>query len=290
MIGVSSMPRRGRRASTSSSYRERVLRALVEIERDTARVPELEALAREACLSPFHFHRVFSAIVGEGPAEYARRLRLERAAHDLTLSQDVISAIARRAGYARQESFTRAFQARYGATPSAFRREQRGRWAPAPSGESRVGRVEVVPALRVAFIRHVGPYEQAPAQFERLTRWAGSRAKRGTKQEPLLLGVAHDNPALTPASQLRFDCCVAIVDDVKRGEGDVAIQTVLGGRYAVAVHQGSFATLAQTYRWLARDFLPQQGLVLRPAPAVEIYLTPPDTRTTDGITEVLLPV
>jgi AraC family transcriptional regulator len=207
------------------------------------------------------------------------------------MSDDAVSAIARRAGYARQESFTRAFQARYGATPSAFRREQRGRWAPAPSGEARVGRVEVVPALRVAFIRHVGPYEQAPAQFERLTQWAGSRAKRrGAKQEPLLLGIAHDNPALTPASQLRFDCCLAIADDVKRGEGDVGIQTVLGGRYAAAVHQGSFATLAQTYRWLARDFLPQQKLIFRPAPAVEIYLTLPDTEATDGITEVLLPV
>jgi AraC family transcriptional regulator len=285
------MARRGRRATTSSSYRERVLRALVEIERDPGRAPELDALAREACLSAFHFHRVFSAIVGEGPAEYARRLRLERAAHDLTMSDDAVSAIARRAGYARQESFTRAFQTRYGATPSAFRREQRGRWAPAPSGESRVGRVEVIPAVRVAFIRHVGPYEQAPAQFERLMQWAGSLAtRRGTKQEPLLLGIAHDNPALTPASQLRFDCCVAVTDDVRHGEGDVGIETVLGGRYAAAVHQGSFATLARTYRWLARDFLPQQGLVLRPAPSVEIYLTPPDTGATDGITEVLLPV
>ena len=285
------MPRRGRRASTSSSYRERVLRALVEIERDPARVLELEALAREACLSPFHFHRVFTAIVGEGPAEYGRRLRLERAAHALALSDDAVSAIARRAGYARQESFTRAFQARYGATPSAFRKEQRGRWAPAPSGESRVGRVEVVPPLRVAFIRHVGPYEQAPAQFERLMQWAGSLAKRrGDKEEPLLLGIAHDNPALTPAHQLRFDCCIAIADDVTRGEGDVAIQTVLGGRYAVAVHQGSFATLAQTYRWLTRDFLPQQKLAFRPAATVEIYLTPPNVEATDGLTEVLLPV
>jgi AraC family transcriptional regulator len=285
------MARRGRRATTSSSYRERVLRALVEIERDPGRAPELDALAREACLSAFHFHRVFSAIVGEGPAEYARRLRLERAAHDLTLSQDAVSTIARRAGYARQESFTRAFQARYGATPSAFRREQRGRWAPAPSGVSRVGRVEAVPALRVAFIRHVGPYEQAPAQFERLMQWAGSGARRsGAQQEPLLLGIAHDNPAVTPASRLRFDCCVALADDVRRGEGDVGIQTVLGSRYAAAVHQGSFATLAQTYRWLARDFLPEQRLVLRSAPAVEIYLTPPDSGAADGITEVLLPV
>jgi AraC family transcriptional regulator len=287
------MAPRGRRASTSSSYRERVLRALVEIERDPGRAPELDALAREACLSPFHFHRVFSAVVGEAPAEYARRLRLERAAHDLSVSEDAVSAIARRAGYARQESFTRAFQARYGATPSAFRAAQKGRWAATPKapGESRTARVEEVPPLRVAFIRHVGPYEQAPAQFDRLAQWAGARAKRRRQsQEPLFLGIAHDNPALTPASLLRFDCCVAVFDDLERGEGDVGIQTLFGGRYAAAVHQGSFTTLAQTYAWLAREFLPSHQLVLRRAPAVEIYLTPPDVNATDGITEVLLPV
>ena len=289
------MARRGLRESTASSYRERVLRALVEIERDPGRAAELGALAREACLSPFHFHRVFSAIVGEGPAEYARRLRLERAAHELTVSGDAVHAIARRAGYARHESFTRAFRARYGATPSVFRATQRGRWAPAAATQASahvmVGRVEVVPPLRVAFIRHVGSYEQAPAQFERLTRWAGAHARRrGAKQEPLLLGIAHDDPGLTPASHLRFDCCVAIADDVRRGEDDIGIQTVLGGRYASAVHHGSFATLAQTYRWLAREFLPQQQLVTRRAPAVEIYLTRPDTDATDGLTEVLLPV
>jgi AraC family transcriptional regulator len=285
------MPRRGRRAATSASYRERVLRALVQIERDTGGAPSLDVLARDACLSPFHFHRVFSAIVGEGPAEYARRLRLERAAHDLATSDDAVSAISRRAGYARQESFTRAFQAQYGSTPSAFRAAQRGRWKPEVASESRPARVEDMPPLRVAFIRHVGPYEQVPAQFERLARWAGARARRRRDtKEQLFLGIAHDNPSLTPPSLLRFDCCVAVSDDMQRGEDDIGVQTVLGGRYAAAVHQGSFATLERTYAWLARDFLPRQQLALRRAPAVEIYLTPPDVNASDGITEVLLPV
>jgi hypothetical protein len=48
--------------------------------------------------------------------------------------------------------------------------------------------------------------------------------------------------------------------------------------------------LATTYRWLALDYLPKEGLELRRAPAVEIYLTPPDVDATDGLTEVLLPV
>ena len=266
-----------------------MLRTLVEIERDPTKPLALYALAREAFLSPFHFHRVFSALVGEGPAEYQRRLRLEQAAHDLALSTETIQRIARRAGYARQESFTRAFRARFGSTPSAFRAEHRGRWTRVASGESRQGRVEDVPPLRVAFIRHVGPYEGVPAQFDRLARWAAA-AGHTLDAAPLFLGMAHDNPALTPPEKLRFDCCVAIGAGVRRGEGDIGVATVLGARYAVASHRGSFATLATTYRWLALEFLPKEGLALRRAPAVEIYLTPPDVNATDGLTEVLLPV
>ena len=40
------------------------------IESDPALNPSLDTLAGHACLSPFHFHRVFRAIVGENPAEY----------------------------------------------------------------------------------------------------------------------------------------------------------------------------------------------------------------------------
>ena len=283
------MPRQERPATTYS-YHERVLKSLVEIERDPAKPLALEALAREAFLSPFHFHRVFSALVGEGPAEYQRRLRLEQAAHDLAVSTETIQRIAKRAGYARQESFTRAFRAHFGSTPSAFRAEHRGKWARSLSGESRRGRVEVVPPMRVAFIRHLGPYEDVPAQFDRLSRWAAAAGGQMRDAAPLFLGVAHDNPALTPPNKLRFDCCVAISADVRRGEGQIGVTTALGARYAVAVHRGSFATLATTYRRLALDYLPKEGLVLRRAPAVEIYLTPPDVEATDGLTEVLLPV
>lgn len=282
------MPRQERPATTHS-YHERVLRSLVEIERDVSRPLSLDEMAREAFLSPFHFHRVFSALVGEGPAEYQRRLRLERAAHDLAMSDETIHKISRRAGYARQESFTRAFRSRFGATPSAFRAEQRGKWKRPLPGEARHGRVEVMPPLRVAFIRHVGPYEGVPAQFDRLARWASATGNM-RDVAPLFLGMAHDNPALTPPEKLRFDCCIAIGAGVRRGDGDIGVASVLGARYAIAVHRGSFATLATTYRWLALDYLPGEHLVLRRAPAVEIYLTPPDVDATDGLTEVLLPV
>jgi AraC family transcriptional regulator len=263
------------------------MRAVVAIERDLDAALSLSELADHACLSPFHFHRLFTAVVGEGPAEYVRRLRLERAAHELSTTQRAVADIGREAGYGSQSAFTRAFRARFGSAPGVFRHE-RGRWA-GPLAERRtlVGRIEMLAPLRVAFVRHVGPYDQVRPVFERLAIWAAARA---SNIEPLFLGLAHDDPSITPAAQLRFDCCIEVTPQV-RAEGDIGVTEVGGGEYASAVHRGPFDRLAETYGWLALDFMPREGRSMRKAPCVEIYLTPPErTPPAELLTEVLIPV
>jgi AraC family transcriptional regulator len=267
---------------------ERVMRAVVAIERDLDATLSLPELADHACLSPFHFHRLFTAVVGEPPAEYVRRLRLERAAHELSTSHRSVADIGRETGYGSQSAFTRAFGERFGCAPGVFRERERGRWA-GPVVEQRrlVGRIETVAPLRVAFVRHVGPYDQVRPVFERLAVWAAARA---LELEPLFLGLAHDNPRITPAAQLRFDCCIEVTANV-RGESDVGVTEVCGGEYATAVHRGPFDRLAETYAWLALDFMPREGRSMRKAPCVEIYLTPPErTPPAELLTEVLVPV
>jgi AraC family transcriptional regulator len=267
---------------------ERVMRAVVAIERDLNATLSLPELAAHACLSPFHFHRLFAAVVGEPPAEYIRRLRLERAAHELATSRRAVTDIGREAGYGSQSAFTRAFGERFGCAPGVFRERERERWAgPVVEQRKLVGRIERVAPLSVAFVRHVGPYDQVRPVFERLTAWAAARAPA---VEPLLLGLAHDNPSITPAAQLRFDCCIEVTPTM-RGEGDVGVTEVCGGEYATAVHRGPFDRLAETYAWLALDFMPRKGRSMRMAPCVEIYLTPPErTPPAELITEVLVPI
>jgi AraC family transcriptional regulator len=258
------------------------MRAVVAIERDLDADLSLLDLADHACLSPFHFHRLFTAVVGESPAEYVRRLRLERAAHELSTSQRAVGDIAREAGYGSQSAFTRAFGERFGCAPGEFRERERGRWAGrVVEPRKLVGRIETVAPLRVAFVRHIGPYDQARPVFERLVAWAAARA---SNIEPLFLGLAHDNPRVTPAAQLRFDCCIEVTEHV-RSEGDVTVTELPGGEYATAVHRGPFDRLAETYAWLAGDFMPRERRSMRKAPCVEIYLTPP----AELITEVLVP-
>ena len=63
---------------TRSFYALAVQRAIDHIAATLDEALDLEALASRACLSPFHFHRVFKGMVGETPLELNRRLRLER--------------------------------------------------------------------------------------------------------------------------------------------------------------------------------------------------------------------
>ena len=84
----------------------------------------LATLAGKARTSTFHFHRLFSAAVGESPKRLSLRLRLDRAAAMLLAADDPVIAIALSCGFDSHEVFTRAFQRRFGITPSRYR--QRG--------------------------------------------------------------------------------------------------------------------------------------------------------------------
>src|SRR5689334_13966195 len=80
-----------------------------------------EMLAQIAGFSVPHFHRVFSAQVGESAISYVRRLRLERAARKLRMGAVDITEVALAAGYDTHAAFSKAFKQQFGLSPSEFR-------------------------------------------------------------------------------------------------------------------------------------------------------------------------
>jgi AraC family transcriptional regulator len=85
----------------------------------------LEELAEIACFSPFHYHRVFQAMVGESVMEYVRKRRLTHAAKRLFYSDEKVIDIAIDVGFQYQESFNRAFKKYYHASPKQYRSAKR---------------------------------------------------------------------------------------------------------------------------------------------------------------------
>ncbi len=86
----------------------------------------LPDIAREACLSPFHFHRSFRTFFGETPHQYVLRLRLERAAERLRRSDAPVTDIALDVGFESAAHFSRAFRRRFNCTAQEFRRRFSG--------------------------------------------------------------------------------------------------------------------------------------------------------------------
>jgi AraC family transcriptional regulator len=105
---------------TEQTYRQRVLKVQLFIQEHLAEELSLDRLARVACFSPFHFHRIFQGIVGEPVSEYVRRLRLESAGLALKTTRKSVLEIALDAGYGTHEAFTRAFRQMFGQSPPRF--------------------------------------------------------------------------------------------------------------------------------------------------------------------------
>src|SRR5437879_9026523 len=100
-------------------------RVLEHIDRELDQRLDLDALARVANFSPFHFHRLFTAWFGETLGEYVRRRRLEVAAQRLIAQPRLpILQVALSVGFASTEAFARAFKTRFAATPTAWRDAQ----------------------------------------------------------------------------------------------------------------------------------------------------------------------
>lgn len=111
-------------AGRAASPREErnIARAVRLIEARAEGKIDLDALAREAAMSKFHFLRVFRRVVGVTPYRYVVDLRLARAARTLARGRMDATRAAFAAGFGDLSSFAREFKRRYGASPAAFGR------------------------------------------------------------------------------------------------------------------------------------------------------------------------
>jgi AraC family transcriptional regulator len=305
--------------SADEKYQQPLISILVYIQTHLGDDLPLDELARRAGFSPYHFHRIFTEFVGEPVKEHIRRLRLERGAYRRKISQDLVLQIALEAGFKTHESFTRAFARKFGVNPSQFRQDflkaaqerkkRRGgaaqaRGAPAlrgdpgllPNGATAARtRLEHVKPILVAFIRNTGPYDgvlepgsKLASLWDELFRWGSARGL--TRPDSLLIGVAQDDPSVTPPARQRFDVCVQ-VPEFRDPAGAIGGQTIAPGAYAAGRHYGSFESLADTYAHIYDTQIAPGQYQMRPLPAFEIYGS---TRVKEDLnihyTDVYLPV
>jgi len=100
---------------------ERVARALAEIHDRFWESINLDAIAESAGLSPHHFHRLFTRLVGVSPKRYTTLKRMQVARWLLRTTLAPIGDIGIGVGYATPAHFTAAFKSVVGVTPRDYR-------------------------------------------------------------------------------------------------------------------------------------------------------------------------
>jgi hypothetical protein len=79
---------------------------------------------RQACLSEFHFHRLFRTTLGETPHDFLTRLRMDRA-KQMMAAQRTVTEVCFEVGYGSLGSFSSKFRSQFGRSPAEFQREVR---------------------------------------------------------------------------------------------------------------------------------------------------------------------
>src|SRR6185312_4940159 len=106
--------------------RRRAVEAALWIEAQSQREIDLEDIARQAGVSPFHFLRSFSSVLGVTPHQYLVRSRLRRAARYLTEDNKPVTDVAYDVGFNDLSNFVRTFHRAAGVSPLKFRQASRG--------------------------------------------------------------------------------------------------------------------------------------------------------------------
>ncbi|WP_291330297.1 GyrI-like domain-containing protein [Desulfovibrio sp. UCD-KL4C] len=287
-------------------YNERMMEVLLFIQRNLDRELPPEELAELACFSVVHFHRIFKGMIGESLKEHIRRLRLEKAAYKLCYENDTIINISLDAQYESPETFSRAFKKMFKLPPSDYRLKSREVAVPPvnsgihyspdiSTGKLRINdspltiKVEICEReeTSVAFVRHIGSYFEVDKAWDKLCGWAGPKGLLNHQTE--FMGLCYDSPSVTPADKIRYDACMSIPENILP-EGEIGIQTIPAGKYAVGTHYGSYEGLEDAYKELYGKWLPTSKYLLKNSiPSFEKYINhPPETSPENLITEIYL--
>lgn len=236
-------------------YIRRILKVLVFIEEHLEEEMTLEGLARVACYSPFHFHRLFQALVGETVHGYVKRLRMEKAAGKLRYTDQPVTDIALETQYDTPSAFTKAFRQSMGTTPKHYRAlhaaiQQTLEELPMIQPE----KITKTADMDLLFIRKVGNYAETP-----FLAWEALHAYiHANHLQPLrYFGLSHDDPNITSEEKLRFDAAILAPGVKERGE--VGRQTLRGGKYAIFTHKGPYSGLEETFKSIFLKWLPKSN-------------------------------
>ena len=281
------------RVATTATYIERVNLAIDHVINHLHEPLRLRDLSRAARLSPFHFHRVFQALVGATPSEFVKRLRLERALGLMARSRaPSLTSIALACGFSSSSDFSRCFKQRFDVPPSAFdikawckargdelkatveqdaQRSRLERLPPRHNPDKFRVRIRDMSARSVAYIRVSRPYQgdAVVRAAQRLVAWA----EREGLANGQWLGYQWDNPEITSLEDCRYHVAVEAERFTPKGEvGRFKFPVMVVAEVEL---RGGIDLELRALQWLYGTWLPRSGYVPDDHPCFEAWIGRP---------------
>lgn len=281
------------RTSTTEEYHRCVNIVVEYINNHLGEEIDLEKLAEISHFSPYHFHRIMKAFLGEPLGAFIVRTRIETAARLLRYSTMPVSEIAYRIGYGSPSSLSKVFKQLYGISPNEYRNNKE---------HIIMKSMEMNPALdvtmevreqqpkQVIYVRLTGAY-MALAYCE-----AWKKLYTYVSEENLYTGcmeyicIYHDDPKVTEPKNLRTDVCFTIPVAVQP-KGEIGVKEIPGGKYLVFRYKGPYSDLGSVYDTIYGHWIPEGGYTIGNARGYEMYLNNPEnTAPEELLTEIYIPV
>jgi len=282
--------------TTIQEHRKRINMIIDYISNHLDEKLDLDKLSDISAISPYHFHRIMSAYLGEPIGSYIIRCRIEAGSTLLKYSSQQIDEIAYKMGYETPASFTKAFKKHFGISPTEFRSTNNFFTMKTiisenilPDGFKLKPKIVERVSKKAIYIRLIGDYKSNDygQAWEKIWKFIKEKRLFGFNQE--CLGVAYNDPNITENDKCQYDCCVTISKDIKP-EGEIGVKNIEGGRYAAFKFRGSFDNISSVYNSIFKNWLPESNYELRDAPCFEKYIKFSKTNPDNNKTEVYIPV
>lgn len=291
---------KSRQGTSINDYISRINSVIIYIEKNIDKPLNLDDIACHANFSPFHFHRIFTALEKETPAGFILRLRVEKVARLLQEQKNTsITEIAYSCGFSNYTSFNRAFKKHFGMTAQEFRKFEKAIFAKDKQFYNSKGellertdktinyeetnistfkndsiiqnadiQVKRMPAFQVAYIRFVGNFYQIGDTYDKLLSWSTQNGLLDSADTNLFT-VYHDDPSVTKIDRNRQSVCVTIPNNFKVESG-ISKMIIDAGKYLV----GYFELLDMDFEraWNTMYLtLTEKGYKFRNANVYEMY-------------------
>jgi len=297
----------------NKEYKKRIDQVIQYIEANLANKISLAEAASVSHFSTYHFHRIFTGIIGETVNDYIIRRRLERAVNLLIFKTELsVTQVALDSGFSSSANFSKSVKLYFGFSPSEIRNPRKVKNSKIGKISSKYGKdfnpsdlyptritnevmskanlegtnmnieVRELDHQRVCTLASERGYEPDAIYqaWDKLINWAAFNGIKQNEQERFAF--AFDNPTVTPVDKCRYTASVVISEDVQV-KPPFSLSEIPKGKYAVLYFKGSPEETIKAQLSIYSDWLPDSGFEPDNFPMLEHYLN--DARI-DGYVEM----